>query len=152
MELLGLAPTLLDLLQIEAPETFLGSSFLPLLRGDSAAGAAHVFSEAMHGGARLSRTGVPDTHRIVSCRGRSWKYIRDDEGPSEELYDLERDPGERTNLVGEQPQKAGEFRGLVEDHDSLVVREAARYEQDGERPMTTDDEEMRRRLAALGYL
>jgi len=152
VELLGLAPTLLDLLHIPVPETFLGSSFLPLSRGDFAHGAAHVFSEAMHGGARLSRTGVPDTHRIVSCRGGDWKYIRDDEGPTEELYDLEHDPGERINLVVEQPQKAAELRGLVEDHDSLVARESARYEQNGEPPMTTDDEEMRRRLAALGYL
>ena len=152
VELLGLAPTLLDLLQIPAPETFLGSSFLPLVRGDATHGADYVFSETMHGGARLSRTGVPDTHRIVSCRGGGWKYIRDDEGPAEELYDLEHDQNERTNLVGDHPQKAAELRRLVEDHDSLVAREAAKYEQDGERPMATDDEEMRRRLAALGYL
>lgn len=152
VELLGLAPTLLELLQIPAPETFLGSSFLPLVSGDEIHGADHVFSESMHGGARLSRTEVPDTHRIVSCRGRGWKYLRDDEGPTEELYNLENDPGERTNLVADQPQKATELRRLVEDHELLVAREGARYENDGERPMATDDEEIRRRLAALGYL
>ena len=152
VELLGLAPTLLELLQIEPPETFLGSSFLPLVHGDPDAGAAHIFSEAMHGGARLSRTGVQDTHRIVSCRGGGWKYVLDDEGPTEELYNLERDPGECIDLIADRPRKAAELRRLVENHYLLVAREAARHDHEGERPLADDDEEIRRRLAALGYL
>jgi arylsulfatase A-like enzyme len=150
--LLDLGPTLLDLLQIQIPDTFLGSSLVPLLHGATRSGGTYVFSESMHSGARSSRMGVADVHRVVSCRGEGWKYIRDDEGPREELYDLERDPAETTNLAEARPQDLARFRVLVEEHDRLVAREAAKFEDTGEQPISPDDEAMRRRLAALGYL
>jgi arylsulfatase A-like enzyme len=152
VELLDLAPTILDLLGIAAPETFMGSSFLPLMRGERIARRACAFSESMHGGGRQSRTGVADVFRVMSCRAGGFKYIRDDEGPYEELYDLLGDPGETENLVRADPRKASEMRSLVEAHDHLVAGEAARYGGDRERPLVDGDEEIRRRLAALGYL
>jgi arylsulfatase A-like enzyme len=152
LPLLDLAPTLLDILQIDIPDSFLGSSFVPLLRGATRSGGTHVFSESMHSGARSSRMGVADVHRVVSCREEGWKYIQDDEGPSEELYDLEQDPVEGNNLAEAKPQELARFRDLVEEHDRQVAREAAKYEDTGERPISADDEAMRRRLAALGYL
>jgi hypothetical protein len=106
----------------------------------------------MHGGSRQSRTGIADVYRLVSCRCGGFKYIRDDEGPCEELYDILGDPGETQNLVRADPRKASEMRGLVEEHDNLVAREAARYVGDRERPLADGDEDIRRRLAALGYL
>lgn len=152
VELLGLAPTLLDVLGIEAPSSFLGSSFAPLARSGIHEVPEMVFSEAMHSGGRLSRSGVPDFMTVTSCRGGGWKYIHDSENGSEELYDLSRDPGESCNLVGDRPQKTEQIRTLVEKHRRSVAHRAAEYDHDEEPPTAREDEEMRRRLAALGYL
>jgi len=152
VQLLDLAPTVLDWLGIAAPSTFMGSSFRAVIHGESPARDACVFSESMHGGGRQSRTGIADVYRVVSCRAGGFKYIRDDEGPYEELYDLLGDPGETDNLVRADPSKASEMRSLVEAHDNLVAGEAARHGGDRARPLVDGDEEIRRRLAALGYL
>ncbi len=152
VELLSLAPTLLGVLGIEAPSSFMGSSFAPLARVGIHEVPDVVFSEAMHSGGRLSRSGVPDTMTVTSCRGGGWKYIHDSEDGGEELYDLDRDPGENFNLADDQPRKIEQMRTLVETHRRSVTRQAAEYDHEEERPMEREDEEMRKRLAALGYL
>ncbi len=150
--LIDLAPGLLDMMEIQAPSSFMGRSFLPLLNGGESGDDAHVFSEAMHSGRRESRTGVPDRFRVMSCRNPRWKLIVDEEGPSEELYDLEHDPGERTNLLLEREDVARELRDRLEEHVELIHREAARYEGRRGGRIADGDDEVRRRLAALGYL
>ena len=150
--LIGLAPTLLDLAGVPAPASFQGRSFLPALLGEAGAEEEPVFAEAMHSGGRASRMGVPDRFRVMACRTPEWKLLADDEGPTEELYDLAGDPGERNDLVMERPEIAASLRRLLRDHQELVRRAAAAH--GGARGGRVDggDEELRRRLAALGYL
>jgi arylsulfatase A-like enzyme len=152
VELLDLAPTLLELLGIQPPPAFTGSSFASLALTGTGSGPEYVFSEAMHSGGRNSRSGVADTMTVTSCRGDGWKYIHDTEDGCEELYDLSHDPDEHINLAGERPETTEKFRRVVNDHRRFVVREAAKYDLDESRESTADDEEMRKRLAALGYL
>jgi choline-sulfatase len=59
-----------------------------------------------------------------------------------ELYDLERDPAEKTNVL---PEKRREFRQL-DDALNAIRRTAVAATQ------TTVDEETRRKLASLGYI
>ena len=83
-----------------------------------------------------------------------WKLIH---GPDEgrlELFDLERDPGEHTNVAEQEPAHAAELRGLLEqwraeaDVALRVWREAA-----GPPSSTHElDEAERARLEALGYV
>ncbi|MEN8162916.1 MAG: sulfatase [Acidobacteriota bacterium] len=152
VELLGLAPTLLDLLGISAPPSFLGSSFAPLALAHSGNGSDIIFSETMHCGSRLSRSGISDTFTVSSCREAGWKFIHDTEDNSEELYDLDTDPDERTNVALQHPDRTAHFRHLIDQHRRDTASLASAYECDGKRSSTPDDAEMRRRLAALGYL
>ncbi len=43
-----------------------------------------------------------------------FKYIRDENRGTEELYNLDQDPKERQNLAAEQPDRLGEFRNRLE--------------------------------------
>jgi len=152
VELLGLAPTILDMLGLPAPSAFLGSSFAPLAHARSDEGSEIIFSEAMHGGGRLSRSGVPDTYTVTSCREAGWKYIHDTEDDGEELYDLAADPCERTDVAHRHSDRVNSFRRLIDQHRRESTALASSFGDPGDRPSTPDDAEMRRRLAALGYL
>ncbi len=70
----------------------------------------------------------------AGVRQGNWKYLKaqaffhgyaieDDREKVEELYDLETDLGERTNLAAKHPQKVAELRELmrsIEEHDKLT--------------------------------
>ncbi len=100
-----LFPTLLDYLGLENPvaEGLPGSSFAPLLRGDSLAERDHVIVFDEYGPVRMIRT-------------REWKYVhRYPYGPHE-LYDLVHDPNETHNLVQDPAyqRRVAELRGALE--------------------------------------
>ncbi len=150
--LLDLAPTVLDLVEVPIPGTFQGRSLLPAVAGGGEAGEAPVFAEAMHSGGRRSRMGIQDRFRVMACRTPAWKLISDDEGPREELYDLAHDPGERQDLIAQRRDVADSLRQLLREHEELVRRAAASYEGARGERIADGDEDVRRRLAALGYL
>jgi arylsulfatase A-like enzyme len=122
VSLLDLAPTILDMLEIEKPRAFLGNSLLPLITGnkvqpgdiqaisetDSTVDAAHPRSWD----ARLQL----DTHqRVISLRTGKWKYIYNERG-QDELYHLEDDPKETQNMIDAQPDIATELRAKIMAH------------------------------------
>ncbi|MDD5629079.1 MAG: sulfatase [Elusimicrobia bacterium] len=97
--LIDLLPTVLELLEVEAParlrEQMRGVSLQPLLAGQPL--ALDAFSET--------------DFLLHSCRrslrsAGGWKLIADELGDSRELYDLGTDPGERHNLLTSRPAVA----------------------------------------------
>lgn len=86
VSLLDIYPTLVELAGLERPDYLEGNSLLPLLR-DSAVDWDHP---------TLSTHGY-ENHAVV---GSAFKYIRYADG-SEELYDVQTDPYEWTNLAGD---------------------------------------------------
>lgn len=107
-----LAPTILNLCGIDSPKIMQGRSLVPLMRGDSTAWRSDFFAEC-----QMNAQGYPIMQAV---RGERWKYIRywptnypekpdyrailnlGLEGPPpifEELYDLQADPTEQTNLA-----------------------------------------------------
>lgn len=84
-ELLSIYPTLLELCDLPANALNEGRSLLPLLK-NAKAGWPH-FALTTHG---------KDNHAVRSDR---YRYIRYHDG-SQELYDMQEDPHEWTNLVG----------------------------------------------------
>ena len=107
IELVDLYPTLIDLAGIAVPAHALeGDSFAPLLRSPDQAWKSAAFSESVSG-AFHGRT-------IRDWRYRYTEWTAPNRPVLRELYDLERDPFEHTNLA------AGD------DHDRLIDTLSAR--------------------------
>ncbi|HOG45330.1 MAG TPA: sulfatase [Anaerolineae bacterium] len=93
-------PTVLDALGLgNNLDALPGRSLLPLIRGQAADGREAIIAGYHE---------APD--RCV--RDKVWSYIRRPEGRPDELYNLQDDPGERTNLIDRYPQQAQRLAGM----------------------------------------
>lgn len=91
-----LAPTMLDLAGLPVPAAMQGRSLKPLLEGKTPADWRTEFFYEHHS--------VPNRiPPVEAVRTQKWKYIRwiEPNPVTEELYDLEADPLEERNLVGD---------------------------------------------------
>ena len=126
--LIDVAPTVLDFLGLPAPPSFEGASLLGAARA--------VYSESLN---------THDSFGWAPLRGvrlGAYKYI---EAPRPELYDLEKDPDERNNIVGANP---GQARALRAELANLL----ARYARRGPAPAAEATPQTRKLLNSLGYL
>lgn len=145
IELVDLAPTVLGLLGIPRPDTWIGRPLNELLEGrpdPESERMAHSFNTV----------GIPDPdspHEIffpqqIAVRTAEWKFITVPRTGHEELYHVADDPHERTNRAGQRPEVEAEYQN-----------EAVGF-WDSER--SADDPRQRlapgviRQLEALGYV
>ena len=134
--LIDLAPTTLDLLGIPPPASFEGRTLLPALNG-RAAPPATAYLEAMD--AHLTRNWAPLTGLVT----HDAKLI---DLPLPELYDLRADPGEATNRVARDGERARALSALLRDTTAAWAARGATPEK------TALDADARQRLQALGYV
>lgn len=88
------APTILAAAGLKAPATMPGKSFIPLLKGDSVEWRNKIFYEYFW------EYDFPMTPTVFGVRSEKYKYIRYyGLWDTNELYDLEKDPEETTNLI-----------------------------------------------------
>ncbi|MBD3226574.1 MAG: sulfatase-like hydrolase/transferase [Candidatus Lokiarchaeota archaeon] len=117
------SPTILELLGLPQEENFDGSSFAnfifsPRKKEDDLIENG-VFSETYHKNkvTRFSSSQRDSTiGRIISYRTPKYKYIIDEESMKEELYDLENDPSEKSNIVKKHPDLASKFKSKIIKH------------------------------------
>ncbi|HEX4274229.1 MAG TPA: sulfatase [Bryobacteraceae bacterium] len=129
--LIDVAPTLLDALHLPAPASFAGTS---LMKFDES--PLHpVFSEATY---TSDQFGWAPLHAL---RLGEWKFV---EAPHGELYDLGKDPGERSNVLRANSVKTNTLH--VE-----LANLMARYAGAGA-AKTDTSAGTRRTLQSLGYL
>jgi arylsulfatase A-like enzyme len=134
VSLVDVMPTVLDLLGQTTPVVD-GRSLVPTLTGKTQTSSGDAYAESMYP-ARLGR------RPLRAWRDERFKLI---DATPPELYDLERDPDERQNLIAEQPHVAeGLFRRLA----SIDPSASRRMAPSGLGPVPSD---LRNRLAALGY-
>ena len=91
-------PTILELLHISLDKNYSkldGESLLPLINGQKITEKI-AYSET---GNPLESKEPPKTPNIKSVRTSKWKLIVNEYNNSKELYDLENDPSENTNLI-----------------------------------------------------
>ena len=138
VQLVDVAPTILRLLGLPVPQTMQGRSLVRLLtgRGDRSAqppAYAETHYPRLHFG----------WHPLRAIYRAPYKYI---DAPIPELYNLQEDPGEESNLYPKQ-------RSLGDSLRDLLNRTATRYSSDKKRPeaSTPIDPEQAQALAALGY-
>ena len=127
--LIDVAPTILDFLHIPAPAAFKGTTLLnPSSRP--------VYSETMH------------THDsfgwspLRTIRLGAYKYI---DAPRPELYNLEKDPNEKNDILRADPSEARVLRGEL-------AHLISRYPPPKPVPEPGVNPQAQRLLASLGYL
>ncbi len=130
---IDLLPTLAALAGLAVPTGLRGRDLSAALFGRGSLAPQGIYAEALY----------PRYHfgwsELLSLTDDRYRYIK---APREELYDLERDPDERTNIALERGQAATALRSAL---DALVAG------RDIDAPSAVSDDD-RQRLAALGYV
>lgn len=96
---IDIAPTILDMAGIPAPEEMDGMSLFPQLSGEDTTSRTDFFME--HVDIIKVKTPIPDSRGV---RSKDWKYIRyvNVEPEVEELYHVKSDPLEAKNLIEDE--------------------------------------------------
>lgn len=135
VRIVDVMPTVLDLLGVAAPAGSQGQSLLPLGRGEALDLLAY------------SETFYPRYHygwsELTAVRDGRFKFIA---APRRELYDIEADPGETSDLAKENPRMADALERALKD---LATRTATKAVA---QPPRAIDAETEQRLRALGYV
>ncbi len=120
--LVDVPPTLAGLLGLDLRESWRGIDLLDASGEEER--PLHLLRPYFPGGRpKLSEVGFGFGVR----RGR-WKYFEASAEGRRELYDLERDPDERRNLVLERPGVAEELARIVAEHRAREMPAGATYE------------------------
>lgn len=135
-----IAPTLVRLSGFPDSDarTFQGQSLLSLVEKGSSGAPRYGFSESLYPRNFLG------SHALFGLQTERYHYIQ---APRAELYDLTQDPGERRNIIGENPTVAQALRQALQDTRARFRRvgEAA-----GQNPHL--DAETVEKLRSLGYV
>jgi arylsulfatase A-like enzyme len=91
------------------------------------------------------------TWRMRSVRSAREKYIISEKSQTEELYDLQKDPGEKNNIAAVSQADTSRYRQWLKSFLETVSAERTPYPP-GEREVRPLTEEDVRRLKAIGYL
>lgn len=111
VSLIDMAPTLCDLAGMPKRECFDGESLLPLVRGETS--ESRNWAHAMYSGL------TSNTNSYMLRRG-DYKFIAHRGMPSQ-LFNVRKDPGELTDLVGREPEIAA---AMEQQLNEIVDREA----------------------------
>jgi arylsulfatase A-like enzyme len=108
---IDIAPTVLDIMGLEAPPRTSGKSLLPLVLGRGEPEERVVVSEG-----RGSRAVLYGHWRLLAREGAARIVIQGDKTRETdfELYDLTEDPGERRDLAGRRPEIVAEMKARLE--------------------------------------
>ena len=109
VQLLDLPPTILDILRINSPVSFIGES---------------IFKEEKDSSTIFSESAKPDlinlkydlSKRVISCIKGTYKLILNELDQTVELYDMENDFNERRNLFYSKEEKIKQLLSLVYKH------------------------------------
>jgi arylsulfatase A-like enzyme/Flp pilus assembly protein TadD len=133
---IDLLPTVLDLLGGRATPETQGVSLVPAF-GGKPAGTDYSYAETLYPKMNMGWT------ELRAVRTNRWKYIR---APKPELYDLEKDRDESSNVIGQHPE---EVRKL-EDYLKKVAAAGGGVNEKIETSLA--DQKTLDALKSLGYL
>lgn len=153
VQLIDLPPTILDVLDIEAPdarEQFQGISFHPDAEDTREFAVAEYMTPQPSMEALQNRVGdLPDSiysydRSLRSIRTHDYKYIRGSDG-SQQLYNLKADSSETTNLDDTHPD-------VIDDLDTKLNEWLESFEHADPSSEVTMSDDTKTRLEDLGYL
>jgi choline-sulfatase len=145
VRLLDVAPTILDLAGVDTPRHMRGRSLRAELKHER---------QSEDNFAQTGVFGVLGVPTSEAARVGDHKVIHRLAGDAWELYDLDRDPAEKSNLAAQQPGQLRRMKAsLAAFRDQARPGAAFTRKPSGQRlPGAPVDEEMRRRLRSLGYV
>lgn len=133
--LMDLSPTLVDQAGLERPSTWCGQSL-----------SERVFEDEWDRTEIFGGYGEAE-NRVMLCRESRWKLISRGGDESDELYDLDADPGEAQNLTEQHPTVVSRIRDRLKDYEQHI-----RATNEGLTQTQVEmDEEVKQRLRRLGY-
>jgi arylsulfatase A-like enzyme len=139
VRLIDIFPTVLDFLNIKHQSFIQGRSLMPIIAGKEEKRTA--FSEYLYRGKERK-----------SIINDGFKYIYFPDIDREELYDLKRDPGELTNLITLNKEKAARLReqliSIIENNQKI----AEIVIKDKQINIIEMNEMLKKQLKALGYI
>lgn len=115
VQLLNIAPTILDYFGIKIPKEFQGKSLLPLMRGDTLPRKDYIISESYQTDGKFNMYSKI-SYKIFSIRKKPWKYIFNEQLNQEYIFNIEEDPKERNNLIEKKIEILSEFRRIKNKH------------------------------------
>ncbi|MFX1260282.1 MAG: sulfatase-like hydrolase/transferase [Promethearchaeota archaeon] len=120
VQLLDIAPTILNYFGIVIPDDFQGNSLLQLIKGKSQTRKNYIISETYQKNGKMKRNNK-EGFKLLSIRTDEWKYIFDEEKNVEYLFNLVDDPKESINLVNKYKTKLNEFKKIKNIHFKKIL-------------------------------
>lgn len=139
VELVDLAPTILDAVDVSLPESYQGQSLLDLMFGSGESDKTVAYTETYY-----PRMHYGWSELKAFYHNNNWKYIL---APRDELYDLEADTEEKENLA---LKESGQARRARERLQRFMQLKSQGARNPGEAAKMSKDD--LQKLAALGYL
>lgn len=140
VSLVGLWPTLSDLVGLRQPPRADGASFAPLARGGKPARSQNLFADLE---ARFRNDGLVHRRAVMND---TWKLLMGPTRPVPQLFDMLVDPKEKAEASEPGPRQM--LRAILNTHET--ASQQSRRAQPPEKIELT--RERRDRLKALGYL
>jgi arylsulfatase A-like enzyme/Flp pilus assembly protein TadD len=135
--IIDIVPTVCELVDIEPPAGIQGTTLAPHFRmTPPLSEERYLYCESLY-------PTKYEANSLLGLIGNQWKYIQT---TRPELYDLQKDPGEQTNLVAVQPEVA---RVLKNRLATILEQTASQQEEHEETPLGA---ESLRHLQSLGYV
>jgi arylsulfatase A-like enzyme len=135
--IIDIVPTVCDLMDIEPPAGIQGKNLAGYFSGEPPQMKdRYLYCESLY-------PTKYEANSLLGLIGRQWKYIQT---TRPELYDLQKDPGEQTNLVEKESQRAR----ILKDRLAQVLEQTVRQGKGQED--TPLDEEILGHLHSLGYV
>jgi arylsulfatase A-like enzyme len=147
VSLLDVAPTIVELCGLSQPASFRGTTLAPALRTGAEPGSRPIWSESVEYG--------PDRFALRDGRFKAIVTPRPDEVhgdfhprvPPVEVFDLVADPRETSNLAGRPDLEVLRVVAEAEERARVKLHDAP-----GRSAAEAPDEDLLRRLRALGYV
>lgn len=109
--LLDVPSTILDLMRIRKPKTFMGRTLLSII---DEGGERPIFSESAK--PDLINVKYNLDEKVTSCILGSHKIILNDMKNSLEMYNIDRDFGEKRNIIDYEKEIASQLKNLIQQH------------------------------------
>jgi len=137
VELVDIAPTILDILSIPIPKSYQGTSLFPLMQGKKIKKPEIAYTESFYSRLHLNWS------ELQAIYLKNFKYIK---APREELYNLKEDKNELNSIIANNPKKI-KLRKLL----YRFIKEKSKNSITSIK-QTIHSSEEKKRLESLGYL